>query len=243
MKTPARLLIVDDEPNIRLMFRTALASGDYSISTAEDGKTALDLLESELFDLVTLDLRMPGMGGMEILWRLRESGNDIPVVIVTAHGSIADAVQAMKLGAVDFIAKPVHPETLRRVIAEVLERHVQPSPASLAPDKSRTVPGVTIAPAAVELTAAKRALNRREFAKAEQLLRTATGLDPQSAEAQNLLGVLHESLGEDHAAYRCYTAALNIDSCFTPALVNLSRYCERQGLDFTSKAINPAAQD
>ena len=78
------ILIVDDEPNVRLVFRTALESTGYSVSEVEDGASALDRLEESPADLVLLDLKMPGIGGMETLRRLRDAGNDVPVVIVTA---------------------------------------------------------------------------------------------------------------------------------------------------------------
>ena len=68
--------------------------------------------------LVLLDLRMPGLGGMETLRQLRDTGNAVPVVIITAHGTIPDSVQAMKLGAVDFLSKPITPETLREWFAK-----------------------------------------------------------------------------------------------------------------------------
>src|SRR5262249_2550478 len=98
-----RILIVEDEPNVRLVFRTALESADYTLSTASEGETALRWLKREPFDLALLDLQMPGMGGMELLRRLRGAGIDVPVVIVSAHDAVPNVVQAMQLGAVDFL--------------------------------------------------------------------------------------------------------------------------------------------
>ena len=114
MRHDAHILIVDDEPNVRLVFRTTLESSGYKTSSAEDGETALMWLENTHFDLVLLDLQMPVMDGMEVLEGLREAGKDVPVVIVTAHGSVPNAVQAMKLGAIDFLSKPLSPDRLRR---------------------------------------------------------------------------------------------------------------------------------
>ncbi len=121
-----RILIVDDEPNVRLVFRTALEAAGYNVEEAEDGDTALDRLEWSPADLILLDLKMPGIGGMETLQRLREAGNDVPVVIVTAHGSIPDAVAAMRLGAIDFLSKPLRPEALRKVVGDVVRRSAAP---------------------------------------------------------------------------------------------------------------------
>jgi DNA-binding response OmpR family regulator len=240
MSGPRRILVIDDEPNVRLMFRTALESAGYEVDDAGDGEEGLLRLAAGPVDLILLDLRMPRLDGMAMLRALRDAGSDIPVAIVTAHGSIPDAVAAMKLGAVDFLTKPVTPEALRTAVAAVLDRHAEPEPdAAQAPASPRPI--VTVGPAVVELARAKRALNLRRFDEAERLLREAIDLAPDSAEAHTLMGLLHESLGEDHAAYRSYRAALEADRSFGPARENLRRYCERFGLDFTSKAINPGA--
>ena len=137
MSRTKSLLIVDDEPNVRLVFRTALESSDYSVATAEDGETALRWLKASPADLVLLDLSMPGMDGMDVLKRLRDEGNNVPVVIITAHGSVPNAVQAMKLGAIDFLAKPLTPEELRRVVADVLQRHAARPPSRRVLNPSR----------------------------------------------------------------------------------------------------------
>src|SRR4051794_10958806 len=123
MSHPAHILIVDDEPNVQLVFRTTLDSAGYATSSAEDGEAALLWLGSTPVNLGLLDLHMPDMDGMQVLESLRETGNNVPVVIVTAHGSVPNAVQAMKLGAIDFLSKPLSPDQLRGVVAEVLERH------------------------------------------------------------------------------------------------------------------------
>ena len=125
MDSKNRVLIVDDEPNVRLVLGTALSSVGYEVVDAEDGAKAIEVLTSSGpgFDLVLLDLQMPKADGMEVLFRLREAGNPVPVVILTAHGSIPEAVTAMKLGAIDFLTKPITPEALRRVVAEVIARH------------------------------------------------------------------------------------------------------------------------
>src|SRR5277367_375593 len=125
MDPKKRVLIVDDEPNVRLMLETALASVGYEVIEAADGHAALELLRGPDFrcDLVLLDLLMPRIDGMELLRRLRALGNVVPVVILTAHGSIPEAVEAMKLGAIDFLTKPTTPDALRRVVADVIARH------------------------------------------------------------------------------------------------------------------------
>jgi DNA-binding response OmpR family regulator len=237
MNTIKHILIVDDEPNVRLMFRTALESAGYAVEEAADGEQALECLRHAPADLVLLDLQMPRLDGMATLRRLRDEGCEVPVVIVTAHGSIPDAVAAMRLGAIDFLSKPLTPDVLRKIVAEVLDRHGLPA-AMPSPAKPVVI---TIAPAAIDLTPAKRALNQRDFDRAAKLLETALDLDPHSAEAHTLMGVLFESRGQDHAAYHAYKMALEADPHFAPAGDNMKRYCERFGLDYHSHAINPAA--
>jgi DNA-binding NtrC family response regulator len=217
MSGTRRIMIVEDEPNVRLVFRTALESNDYTLSTAEDGEIALKLLKPGAADLVLLDLQMPGIGGMEVLRRLRESGNDVPVVIVTAHGTIPDAVAAMKLGAVDFLSKPVTPDALRKVVSNVLARTAAaPKPTGKAKEPEN--------PAAEALRLAKHALNRRSFDEADRALHKAIDLNPRCAEAHYLVGVLHELRDERHAAYTAYRASLKADPNYEPAKMHLMKY-------------------
>jgi len=185
------VLIVDDEPNVRLMLRTALESVGYDVCEAEDGHAALERLRrmSSGCDLILLDLRMPTMDGMELLTGLRAAGNVVPVVILTAHGSIPDAVAAMKLGAIDFLTKPVTPEALRRVVAEVIDRHAAP-PAAPQPAESGPILSDRSQQVASDLARTKRALNRGQFHEAESLLRKIIALDPGSPEAPELLNRL-----------------------------------------------------
>jgi DNA-binding response OmpR family regulator len=221
-----QILIVDDEPNVRLVFRTTLESTGAELALAEDGEAALAWLKDHRADLVLLDLQMPVMGGMGVLERLRSIGNDVPVIIITAHGSIPDAVAAMKLGAIDFLSKPLTPDVLRRAVADVLDRErPAPDPSILklpgkpAPSLNGSFTGT--------LRDAKHAINRRHFGDAEALLRQAIGINPRSAEAHNLMGVLHESKGENDASYQAYQAALKADRQYEPARHNMQRHYER----------------
>jgi DNA-binding response OmpR family regulator len=222
------ILIVDDEPNVRLVFRTTLESTGAELAAAEDGEAALAWLKDHSVDLVLLDLQMPRLGGMGVLERLRAAGNNVPVIIVTAHGSIPDAVAAMKLGAIDFLSKPLTPDALRRAVAEVLDRESprpSPSPSPVSRPTGDVIP--FLSPFASHLRDAKQAINRRHFGDAEVHLHQAINLNPRSAEAHNLMGVLHESQGEHDASYRSYRAALKADREYEPARHNMQRHYER----------------
>ena len=104
--TKARILIADDESSIRFVLREALESQGYTVTESADGTHALEALEAENFDLAFLDIRMPGMTGIEILERLQTSPLDTSIVIITAQSTFESAVEAMKLGALDYLSKP-----------------------------------------------------------------------------------------------------------------------------------------
>jgi DNA-binding NtrC family response regulator len=188
MGSTKRVLIVDDEPNVRLMLKTTLSSVGYLVTEVGDGQAALDRLSGsgQDVDLILLDLLMPRIDGMELLRRLRALGNIIPVVILTAHGSIPEAVEAMKLGAIDFLTKPTTPDALRRVVAEVIERHAVAT-ATVPPAETGPKPSDRSRQIAFDLVRAKRAINRGQFSEAEVLLRELIALDPRSTEAHELL--------------------------------------------------------
>ncbi|MBE0616331.1 MAG: response regulator, partial [Proteobacteria bacterium] len=103
------VLVVDDEKNIRLTLTQSLRALEVETDTAVNGEEALAKLGQAAYDLLLLDLKMPGMDGMEVLRRTRETLPELPVVILTAYGTVASAVEAMKLGAVDFLQKPFSP--------------------------------------------------------------------------------------------------------------------------------------
>ncbi|MGH7623187.1 MAG: sigma-54-dependent transcriptional regulator, partial [Gemmatimonadaceae bacterium] len=107
------VLIVDDERTLARSIKTFLSESGYDAEVAGDGEKALELLESLRPDVVFADVRLPGMGGIELLQKIREFDATIPVVIMTAYGSIEGAVEAVKLGAFDYLKKPVDLEELK----------------------------------------------------------------------------------------------------------------------------------
>jgi len=173
-----RVLIVDDEPNVRLNFRTTLETEHYDVFEATSAGHALELLAEHSFALVILDLRMPGMDGLELLAKMRENGIEVPAVMVTAYGDVPNAVKAMKLGAIDFLQKPLRPNDLRDIADEITKRDARPE------DPTDTFNA--------HLVAAKRCLNLGAFRKARLHLVKALELNPKSVEAFNLADVLAE---------------------------------------------------
>ena len=118
----ATLLIADDEKNIRSSLTTTFRMAGYTVLTVEDGERALHAVRRGGIDLALFDLQMPNMDGLEALRRLREEGFDLPVVFLSAHGSIEAAVEAVRLGAYDFVEKPPHADKLLLVVRNALHQ-------------------------------------------------------------------------------------------------------------------------
>ena len=239
-----RIMVVDDEPGIHLMARTTLEADGCEVIGATDGEAALEALRDTPVDLILLDLRMPLLDGLETLRHLRQIGDDTPVIIVTAYGTVPDAVEAMKLGAIDLLSKPLTPVDLRRVVSDVVEQHADrgrgPGPR---PAEGRTGPAAAVAQGrpAVDLTAVKVAMDRRDFDLATALLDRVIDTHPDAPEALALMGLLLERRGLDHAAYHEYRRALAVDPDNVDAQASMRRYCARFGLDADDPRINPAA--
>ena len=123
MTQVAHILVVDDEVNIRNALVTMLEKKGHQVRGVGTGEEALEQLEAATVDLVITDLRMPGIGGMEFLRRLKDSRPDTDVVVMTAYGSIDTAVEAMRYGAYDYLTKPIDRERFPVMIDKALERH------------------------------------------------------------------------------------------------------------------------
>jgi two-component system response regulator AtoC len=116
-----RILLVDDEPEICWIMSRALGELGFDVVTAESAQAAVSSFESQAPEVVLLDLRLPDGDGLEVLRRIRELDEHVPVVMLTGHGTIESAVRAMKLGAFDYLIKPVHLEEVRVVVDKGLE--------------------------------------------------------------------------------------------------------------------------
>ncbi len=116
-----RILVIDDEGHIRQMIRLTLETAGYEVGEAEDGYRGLEVFgDGRAWDVVLLDQRMPGLDGLETLRRMRGRNSAARVIMVTAYASIELAVDAMKLGATDFLRKPMTPEMLRNAVVAAL---------------------------------------------------------------------------------------------------------------------------
>jgi DNA-binding NtrC family response regulator len=204
-----RVLIVDDEKNIRMTISQALADMDVETDTAVNGEEALLKLKDKDFNLVLLDLRMPGMDGMDVLERLSKDRPDIKIIIITAHGTIDSAVDSMKLGVVDFIQKPFSPEEIRNLVTKVINRQ------TLENERIQNYDSC--------LENAKKCLFEEHFDAAVEYVKKAISIDSSRPEAFNFLGALYEVEGDKLEGQKNYRAALSLEPTYKPAQENLSR--------------------
>lgn len=114
------ILIVDDEPIVRESIRDWLKDAGYQVATAETGEQALEMVQEEDFGVVVLDVRLPGRTGLNVLKELKATKPHIKAIVITAYPTTEMSLEAMKLGAVDYLVKPIAPDDLERLIREAL---------------------------------------------------------------------------------------------------------------------------
>jgi DNA-binding NtrC family response regulator len=204
-----RILIVEDETNIAKTIEATFSGQDWQTAVCPDGITAWKMLSEESWDVVFLDIRLPGIDGMEIIRRIHEHEIKTDVIMITAFGSVEFAVQAMKYGAVDFIQKPFEPQLLRSIVSGIEAR------------KKLVEHQINEYSEFVELS--KQQIKDRDYHRAQISLRNALKIKPESAEAHNLLGAVYEILGDKSYAAQAYQMALSFDKDYKPAKENIRR--------------------
>lgn len=131
---PPHLLLVDDDKSLLRLLTIRLEGEGYQVTAVEDGQTALKKLYGETYDLVLSDLRMPGMDGLSLFEEIMGIRKDIPVILMTAHGTISDAVAATQRGVFGFLPKPVDHEELRALLQKALSQSQAAQPGEWAKD-------------------------------------------------------------------------------------------------------------
>ncbi len=210
MKT-FHILLVDDHPGIRFTFQLALEAEGHHVESAGSAAETLGKTTRQRFDLLILDLRLGAESGLQLLANLRERGVDSFVLMMTAHGTVADAVAAMRLGAIDFLEKPLDPSRLRAAVVNIIARQRKAARVGPAGSYER------------EITEAKHSLNCRDFEDARRRLLRALELNGQSADAHYLFGVLQELNHRHDEARRYYRRALDLYAEHSLAAAQLTR--------------------
>lgn len=117
-----KILVIDDTKNIRMMLTKCLELEGYSVITASNGKEALEQFQNHVFDLAFLDIKLPEVRGTEVLRQIRSMGIQTPVIIITAYGTVKNAVDCTHLGAVAYVQKPFTADKIRSVLSEFYSR-------------------------------------------------------------------------------------------------------------------------
>ncbi|MFO7814564.1 MAG: response regulator [Halanaerobiales bacterium] len=210
MSKGKKILIIDDEKNIRFTLKKSLEN-DYNIVTAVNGEDGIEKFSNEDFDLVLLDMKLPGVNGIDTLKQIKEEDQKANIVIITGFGSVDSAVETMKLGAIDYLNKPFTPEEIKEIVNEVISREQ----LELKEDELESYDDY--------LKFAKSCINNQELEKGYEYLQEAVSLDTSKPEAFNLLGVILEYKNKPLKAQKQYRAALALDPSYKPAQENLER--------------------
>jgi DNA-binding NtrC family response regulator len=206
-QSQVRILVVDDERNIRDNLGMVLEAEGYKVDTASNGDDALLRVKEGRYDIAFVDIQMPKMDGLELLGYLRGLKPKMPVVMLTAYGTVSRAVEAMKLGAVDFLEKPFDPKAIQLLCQEILERQ-----------KIGTTGTVDEL-----LHLAELACERKAFTEARVHLKMAMMRDLARPEPYYQLGELCEGEGRTSHAVQYYYMALEAQPMFEPARAALTR--------------------
>jgi two-component system response regulator HydG len=143
--TTLRILVVDDQASVRELLKAVLESDGHEVETAADGETAVARVGTGYHDLVVMDIRMPGIDGVEALERMKAVSPGTGVVIMTAYASVETAVRAMKLGALDYVTKPIDIDEVRAVVSRFIETIEPPEEAGVEVEPSGDVVGASAA--------------------------------------------------------------------------------------------------
>lgn len=147
-----KILIVDDELNMRLVLSAMLKKEGFDVSAAANGREALQILQSIKVAVVITDLKMPDIDGMELLTRIAERYPEIPVIMITAHGTIATAVEALKKGAFDYITKPFDLDDLKNIVSKAIKTRVlKENELSVAPSEVERIGMIGTSPKTMDI--------------------------------------------------------------------------------------------
>jgi DNA-binding NtrC family response regulator len=147
-----KILIVDDELNMRLVLSAMLKKEGFEVASASNGREALQILKSNKIFVVVTDLKMPDIDGIELLTRISEQHPEIPVIMITAHGTVATAVEALKKGAFDYITKPFDLDDLKNVISKAIKtRNLKENELFLPPEEIERIGMIGISKRTLEI--------------------------------------------------------------------------------------------
>lgn len=188
----ASVLVIDDTKNIRMLLRECLECDGYDVTTASGGTEALGFLSHTEFDLIFLDVRMPEVSGTEVLRQMRQMGVSTPVVMITAFGTVKNAVECTQLGAVAYLQKPFTENRIRQVLEEVLDSRPERKNGNDT------------------LAQAQREIRSGRFAEAERMLKNSLPSYFMEPLVYSLLAEAYSGLGQTEEAEKCRGISLSL---------------------------------
>jgi DNA-binding NtrC family response regulator len=180
-----QVLVVDDTKNIRILLTKCLEVEGYDVSTASDGNTTLEIVSKKRFDLIFLDVRMPEISGTEVLRQIRKMGVNTPVIMMTAFGTVKNAVDCTQLGAVAYLQKPFTETKIKQVLSEILNFNQEES-------NLKNI-----------LIHAEEQINNGHFSNAEHLLKNSLSAFFMESKIYLLLSKAYEGLNKSESARKC----------------------------------------
>jgi DNA-binding NtrC family response regulator len=206
-QSQVHILVADDEPNIRENLTMVLEAAGYKVDASSDGEDALTKCKERHYDIAFVDIQMPRMSGLQLLRYLLTVRPKLAVVILTAYGTASRAVEAMKLGAVDFLEKPFDPKVIQLLCEEIFQRQKTGTNVSMEN----------------LLYLAELARERKAYVEARVYLKTAMMRDVLRPEPYYRLGQISELEGDKRRAMQYYSLALDANADYQPANEALKR--------------------
>jgi DNA-binding NtrC family response regulator len=207
-----RILIVDDEPNVRLNYRLALELEGYEVTEASSGQEALRHLRISKFPVAVIDLRMPGLSGMDLIKASRTHGVQTKFLVVTAYGDNLTANRAMQAGAVAVLGKPLRPQELATAVYDVLN----PAADQVTPESWEQY-----------LAVARERILAKDYAAAQRELLRAVEANDEALEAYLLAAEISERIGDLDRGRKLYERCLLLEPSSPQAREGLRRVFQK----------------
>jgi len=210
----ARILVVDEDIRVQENLQEYLQPLECTVKISGRGKDAVQLLEQDEYDILLLDLHLPDANGNELLRQILKEHPALSIIIISGHGTIDVAVEAMKYGAVDFLEKPIEQKELQDTVKALLSKK------ELSEDSAQSY--------SEYLHLAKVQLRKGKFDAAAYLAEKAIDIHAERPDAYNVKGMIFEMRGDEENARTQYRLALTHDPSYQPAIINLDRLSHKK---------------
>ncbi len=181
-----KILVVDDTKNIREMLKTFLEMEGFTVFEAKNAEEALNIFNTENIDLIFTDIKLPNVSGTELLKQIKKNNRFVTIIVMTAFGTIKNAVECTKYGAAAYLQKPFTTKRVKAVLEEVLRKD------TLKKDLNSYI------------TLAKKLIEEEDYPKAEEVLNKALTIDNQNWEIYHLIGKISELQENEEKAKKFY---------------------------------------